>query len=60
MIGGEPFRIVLAGNGFKPAIANTATSQAHLDSHPSGAEYATLVLEHTTTSDAAWSVKFAK
>jgi hypothetical protein len=58
VIGGEAFRIVLAGNGFKPAGANTSTGQAHLDSHPSGAEYSTLVLENTTTSDAAWSVKF--
>jgi hypothetical protein len=60
VIGGEPFRIVLAGNGFKPAGANTATGQARLDPHQSGAEYATLVLENATTSDAAWSVKFAE
>ncbi len=58
VIGGEPFRIVLACNGFKPAGANTATGQAHLDTHRSGAEHATLVLENTTTSDVAWSVKF--
>jgi hypothetical protein len=58
VIGGEPFRIVLAGNGFKPAGAQMATGRAHLDTHPSGADYATLVLENNTTSDAAWSVKF--
>jgi hypothetical protein len=58
VIGGEPFRIVLAGNGLKPSRASTAIGQAHLDTHPSGADYATLVLENVSTSDAAWSVKF--
>ncbi len=58
VIGGEPFRIVLACNGFKPAGANTATGRVDLDTHPSGAEYATLALENDATSDAAWSVTF--
>lgn len=58
VVGGEPFRIVLAGNGFKPARASTATGRVHLDTHPGGADYATLMLDHTTTGDAAWSVKF--
>jgi len=58
VIGGEPFRIVLACNGFKPAGTNTATGRTHLDTHQSGTGYATLVIENSTTSDAAWSVKF--
>ena len=60
VIGDEPFRIVLAGNGFKPVSAKAATGRAHLDTHPSGVDYATLVLENNATSDAAWSVKFAE
>jgi len=60
VIGGEPFRIVLACNGFKPAGAGAATGKASLAPHQGGAEYATLVLENATTSDAAWSVKFAR
>jgi hypothetical protein len=58
VIGGEPFRIVLAGNGLKPARASTVTGRAHLDTHPSGTDYATLVLENNTTSDTAWNVKY--
>jgi len=58
VIGGEAFRVVLACNGFTPASANTARGRAHLDTHPSGAGYATLVLENSATSEAAWSVKF--
>ena len=58
LIGGEPFRIVLACNGFKPAAATAAADQARLDAHPNGTGYATLVLENSATSEVAWSVKF--
>ena len=58
VIGGEPMRIALACNGFKPNHANSATGQARLDSHPGGAGYATVVLESPATGDAAWCVKF--
>ncbi|MBM4156511.1 MAG: hypothetical protein FJ221_16005 [Lentisphaerae bacterium] len=58
VVGGEPFRIVLAGNGFTPARAGTSSGRAHLDTHPGGADYATLVLENSTATDAAWRVTF--
>ena len=58
VIGGEPFRIALAGNGRKPNGSSAAAGRAHLETPPGGAGYATLVLENATTSDVAWSVTF--
>lgn len=58
VIGGEPFRIVLACNGLKPNSASAPTGRARLDTHPGGAGYMTLLLESVTTGDAAWSVRF--
>jgi hypothetical protein len=58
MIGGEPFRIVLAGNGRKPLRATNTDAQARLEPHPAGGEFTTLVLERQDNGPTNWSVEF--
>jgi len=59
VIGGEPFRIILAGNGMKAANANAGKAVAKMEPHVVGAEYAVLVLERPENGDVDWSVDFA-
>jgi hypothetical protein len=58
VIGGEPFRLVLAGNGSKPirVIANDAV--ARMEQHPAKGEFTTLVLERKENGAVNWSVEF--
>jgi hypothetical protein len=59
VIGGEPFRIALAGNGRKALRATAAgDAGARLENHPAGAGFAKLVLERKTTAAVAWTVSF--
>ncbi len=58
VIGGEPFRIVLAGNGRKPIKAGAEGAQAGLEPHPGGADFAVLVLERPENGLVAWRVDY--
>jgi len=58
LIGGEPFRIVLAGNGHKPLRAAASGGVARLEPHPAGGEFTTLVLQRKDNGATHWSVEF--
>ena len=58
VIGDEPFRIVLAGNGRRPIRATADGAQARLVPHPAGGGLTTLVLERMGNSATNWSVEF--
>jgi hypothetical protein len=57
-IGGEPFRIVLVGNGRKPLRASANDAVARMEQHPAGGEFTTLVLERQDNGAINWSVEF--
>jgi hypothetical protein len=58
VIGGEPFRIALAGNGSKPLRAVSSDAQVRLVDHPAGDGFKTLVLERKENGATRWSVEF--
>jgi hypothetical protein len=58
VIGDEPFRIVLAGNGRRPIRATADGAQARLEPHPAGSGLNTLVLERKGNGATNWSVEF--
>ena len=58
VIGGEPFRIVLAGNGRKPRRAAAGDAQLRLEPHPAGGGLTTLVLERKNNAATNWTVEF--
>lgn len=59
VISGEPFRMVLAGNGLKALRVSAAGAQSRLEGHPAGADYMTPVLELTENGkDVPWEVTF--
>ncbi|MEI7947697.1 MAG: hypothetical protein WCJ02_13435 [bacterium] len=58
VVGGEPFRIVLAGNGRKPMKVVAAGGQARLEAHPAGAGYVRVILECQENKDISWNVEF--
>ena len=58
VIAGEPFRIVLAGNGRKALRAAASDALARLELHPAGDEFATMVLERKDNGATRWSVEF--
>jgi hypothetical protein len=58
VIGGEPFRIVLAGNGHQPLRAAASGAVARMEPHPAGGELTTLVLERKDNGTTNWSVEF--
>ena len=58
VIGGEPFRIILAGNGRKPLRATAEGALVRLEPHPAGGELATLVLERKEKGATHWSIEF--
>jgi len=57
VVGGEPFRIVIAGNGPKAAKATAGNAVAKLGAHPSqGLNVVTLA--RPDTGDVAWQVEY--
>ena len=58
VIGGEPFRVVLAGNGRKALRAAGSGALARLEQHPAGGEFTTLVMERKDNGATHWSVEF--
>ena len=58
VIGGEPFRIVLANNGRQARQAVAGDAQVRLETHPAGREFTTLVMERKDNSPTTWSVEF--
>jgi len=53
VIGGEPLRVVVAGNGRAPVGAS-----GRLDEHPAGYDYRVLVLECEQTTEMKWAIQF--
>jgi hypothetical protein len=53
VIGGEAFRIVVAGNGVKPVSAS-----GRLESHVAGGWYFSLVLERAESGETPWTIQF--
>ena len=53
VIGGEPLRIVVAGNGRVPVGAS-----GRLEEHPAGNDYRVLVLECEQTTEMIWAIQF--
>jgi hypothetical protein len=58
VIGGEPFRVVLAGNGRKALRAAASGALARVEQHPAGGEFTTLVMERNDNGPTHWSVEF--
>ncbi len=58
VIGGEPFKIVLAGNGLTAKKPSAQGGEARLESHPAGADYSVLVLERPENGDVAWKMQY--
>jgi hypothetical protein len=58
VIGGEAFRIALAGNGRKPLRAFSSDAQVRLVDHPAGDGFKTLLLERKENGASHWSVEF--
>lgn len=57
VVGGEPFRIVVAGNGRKAVLAGAGPAEARLDAHPSEG-LSVLVLERPETGAVTWQIQF--
>ncbi len=58
VVGGEPFRIVLAGNGSKAGKASAQRAKASIEAHPGEGGLEVLVLESPENRDIAWSVTY--
>jgi len=57
VIGGETFRIAIAGNGSELNKAEAKSAKAKLKKHPSAADVWVLSLEADTTADVEWAVR---
>ena len=57
VIGGEPFKIVLANNGMKPTSVSAADTSAKLVAAGSG-DLTAIILERPTTGTVAWQVNY--
>ena len=57
VIGGDPFHIVIAHNGAKPATASAIGGGAELKAHPADG-LGTLVLTARETTDVKWSLSY--
>ena len=58
VVGGEPFRIVLAGNGSKPGKVSADGAKAGLEANPADPNLNVLVLERPENGDVAWRVDY--
>ena len=58
VIGGEPFKIVLAGNGRRAVRVAAEGARAKLEPHPAGPELGVVVLERPDNGPVAWRAEF--
>jgi hypothetical protein len=58
VVGGEPFKIVIANNGAKVSQAISKDARAKIEEHPTDASLSVLVLERPENSDVAWGVSY--
>lgn len=58
VVGGEPFRIVVAGNGRKAISVTVDGAKALLEPHPAGEGLSVVVLERADNGDATWRVDY--
>jgi hypothetical protein len=59
VIGGEPFRIVIACNGEDLAGIEVDAGKATLTPHPAGGELQTICLENPESREIRWKVRRA-
>jgi hypothetical protein len=57
VIGGEPFKMVIADNGRKPVRVTAKDGTATLKAH-AAAGLSVIILERHDTGDTAWQVEF--
>ena len=57
VIGGDPFKIVIANNGAKPLTAEAAGGKLQLGAHPDNG-LSTLTLSAAANTDVKWSLKY--
>ncbi len=58
VVGGEPFRIVLAGNGAKAGKASADGATARIESHPANPGLSVLVLARPDNGNVPWCVDY--
>ena len=58
VIGGEAFRIVVAGNGAGAKNATATGAQAKVEAHPKEAALSVIVLERPTNGEVAWKIQY--
>jgi hypothetical protein len=58
VIGGEPSRIAVAGNGAKAQGAAAEGASARLEQHSAGEDYFTLVLDRPENGETPWTIRF--
>ena len=58
LIGGEPMRIVLAGNGLKPVKATAEGADATIETHAAAADLAILTLRRPDNGRVSWRVEY--
>ncbi len=58
IIGGEPFRIIVANNGRKNIRVISSGASVRMESHPAGKDFAIVVLERKDSKEAYWEVKY--
>jgi len=58
VVGGEPFRIVLAGNGSMAEKASAEGAKAMLEAHAADPSLSVLVLERPENGDVNWKVEY--
>ena len=58
VVGGEAFRIVLAGNGARALSVTASGGQAGLEKHPKESGLSVLVLERSTNGEVNWQINY--
>jgi hypothetical protein len=58
VIGGEPFKIVVANNGAKAVKASASGAQAALAPHQSAADLSVITLMRADNGDTAWEIAY--
>jgi hypothetical protein len=60
VVTGEPYRVILATNGFKPLTAEAQGAKAKIEMLDAASGLAVLTLESAENADCAWTVTFEK
>ncbi len=58
IVAGEPFRIVIASNGWRTGKIKADSASVTLEKHPSGEELIVLIIRSKKSRDVSWSIIF--